>query len=250
MKKGNGFKSIFTPEIKSFMENNYIEARSFSKLAALVNAKHGTEYTRKQVGSWFRNKGIKLNLDRGKGAIVAVGAEWVDPKGYVYVKVSTTGAWARRWKRKSHIAWEAANGKIPKGKYIIYLDNNRQNCKIENFALVDMAEHFHIMRLGLRFNDPELTKTGIAIVKHGIEIANLLKGKEPPAPVGSKKFTPEIIDFIKKQWKEVAGYHRLAELVNGHFDAAFTYTQINNFTNRQGLHYCKREKNAQGGPHE
>ena len=65
----------------------------------------------------------------------------------------------------------------------------------------------------------------------------------------SAKFTHEIRAFIERRWKETTTYYGLAELVNGYFGTAFTYTQINNFTNRQGYYYDKH-KNTQGGAHE
>ena len=246
-KPHKGFNTIYAPEVTAFMKANYKEAGSFPKLTRLINSNFGTSYTNKQIKSWFHRQGLKLNLERGKGAIMPIGAEWVDPYGYVHIKVSTTGARAQRWRRKHYITWEAVNGKVPKGKYIIFLDGNTQNCGIENLALVDAAEKNNLVRLGLLFTDPDFTQTGIAIVKHGIAIANLLRYRYGPQTNKEKharnsaKFTHEIRAFIKRQWKEAASYSVLAELVNSHFNTAFTYTQINQFTNRQGLHYGKHE---------
>ena len=169
---------IFSPEIKSYIKNNCTAAGSFSELTRLINSNFGTSYTRKQIKDQGYTQGLKLNLERGKGATVAVGAEWVDPSGYIYVKVSATGTWKERWKKKHRIIWEQTHGKVPEGKYIIFLDGNSQNCGIENLALVDMAENLRLLCCGLRFTDPELTKTGIAIVRHKIAITNRLKEKK------------------------------------------------------------------------
>ena len=227
------------------MKANYKEIGSFSKLTLLINSNFEKSYTNKQIKKWCNRQGLKLNLERGKGAITPIGAEWVDPNGYVYVKISTAGT--RKWKRKHHITWEAAHGKVPEGKSIIFLDNNPQNCDIENLALVDMVEKLHLMRLSLRFNDPELTKTGIAILEHSKAIKEYLIGKntDEEKHVRKSPFTPEIEDFIKRQWQEVNTYSGLAELINSNFNTSFTYTQINNYTNRQGLRYSKH-KNAKG----
>jgi hypothetical protein len=173
-----GKVSIFSPEIKSYIKNNCTAAGSFSELTRLINYNFGTSYTRKQIKDQGCKQGFKLNLERGKGATVAVGAEWVSPSGYIYVKVSATGTWKERWKKKHCLIWEAANGEVPEGKYIIFLDGNRQNCALENLALVNMAEHLCLLRCGLRFTDPEFTKTGIAIARHRTAIASLVKKRK------------------------------------------------------------------------
>ena len=174
---GSG-NAIFPLEIRTYMKDNYIEVGSFSKLTGLVNSKFGASYTYEQIKNWFYHQGLKLNLESGKGSIASVGSEYINSEGHVIIKVSMTGTHREMWKRKHHVVWEQAHGKIPKCKYIIFLDNNRQNCALENLALVDMAEQTCLIRYGLRFADPELTKTGLAIVKHGIAIKNRLKEKE------------------------------------------------------------------------
>jgi hypothetical protein len=158
-----------TPEIEAYMKDNYKTA-GFSKLTEMVNSAFGTSYTRVQIANYFHIRRLKLNPERGKGATVQVGSEWISNDGYVYVKVSSTGTWSM----KHRLIWEQANGPIPKDKSIIFLDNNKQNYNLENLALVDKAECLDLIRYGLRFSDPELTKTALAVVRHKAAIRKRL----------------------------------------------------------------------------
>ena len=159
------------------MKNRYKDAGSFPKLAGLVNSGFGTSYTGKQVKDWFYRQGIKPSpgRGRGRGAVAPVGAEWIDPDGYIWVKVSDTGTQYQKWKQKHRMVWEAVNGKIPEGRYIIFLDGNRRNCALENLAIASQAENLRLLSCGLRFTDPEFTKTGLAIVRHRAAVAGLEK---------------------------------------------------------------------------
>jgi hypothetical protein len=180
---GMGGNTIYTPEIKAYMNDNYKTA-GFSKLTEMVNSAFGTSYTRVQIKGYFHKRGLKLNLERGRGATVQVGSEWISHDGYVHVKVSSAGTWSQKWKLKHRLIWEQANGPIPKDKNIIFLDNNKQNYNLENLALVDIAERINL--IGFRFSDPELTKTGLAIVRHKAAIRKILSlelGKD-----GDKRF--------------------------------------------------------------
>lgn len=89
----------------------------------------------------------------------------IDEEGYKIIKVSDDGCRWKRWKYYQRYIWEQHYGKIPKGKIIIFLDGDKNNCNIENLAMIDRAEHKLLNQMHLRFNDDELTKTGINIVK-------------------------------------------------------------------------------------
>ena len=103
--------------------------------------------------------------------------------GYLYVKVSMMGTRTKMWKRKQAYVWEQAHGKIPKGYKILFLDNNRQNCDLENLVLVSCEEHMRLSQYRLRFANREFTLAGIAIVRHSIAIHDCLK-----QTLGSKEY--------------------------------------------------------------
>lgn len=76
-----------------------------------------------------------------------VGSE-VENGGYVYVKVSDIPnvPQTENWKRKQVLIWEQANGPVPEGHNIIFLDGNRRNFDIGNLMLVSDSELGHLCK--------------------------------------------------------------------------------------------------------
>ena len=60
---------------------------------------------------------------------------------------------------------------------MIFKDKNRQNCVLENLALVSLAENAVMNRAGLRFENAAHTETGILIAKIKIAARNRKKQK-------------------------------------------------------------------------
>jgi hypothetical protein len=88
-----------------------------------------------------------------------------------------TGPKEMQWQDKHRWVWEQANGKIPEGMDIIFLDNNRLNCTLENLAMVSKAERVQLSKLKLRSDNREITLAGIAVVKHLLATHNLLEDR-------------------------------------------------------------------------
>jgi hypothetical protein len=86
-----------------------------------------------------------------------------------YIKTET-----EKWEPYSHVIWKKHHGEIPEGHIIVHLDSNIDNFNIENLACVSKNENLQLNRKKLRFEDAELTKTGLNIVK----LENLIKGKK------------------------------------------------------------------------
>jgi hypothetical protein len=40
-----------------------------------------------------------------------------------------------KWRRKHMVVWEAANGPLPKGSWLVFLDGDRFNCALDNLRL-------------------------------------------------------------------------------------------------------------------
>lgn len=66
---------------------------------------------------------------------------------YKYIRLGVAD-----WKPLHRHVWEQANGLIPKDHVIIFLDNNTENCKLENLKCVSKAEN---MLRNSKFNFPE-----------------------------------------------------------------------------------------------
>ena len=104
--------------------------------------------------------------------ILPVGSEVVRYDGYIQVKVANP----KVWKLKHRRVWEEVNGPVPEGKVLIFLDNDKTNCSIENLELATKRELLDLGMQGLRFENAEATKTGLNIVKLMTKINKLKKG--------------------------------------------------------------------------
>ena len=70
------------------------------------------------------------------------------------------------WRFKHVLIWEEANGPVPKGHKILFLDGNPQNFSLDNLVCISNAELAMLNAYGLRFKDhPDLTRIGLDIVK-------------------------------------------------------------------------------------
>ena len=140
--------------------------RTSAETAALLNARLGTSYTPAQVASKRKNlrltgakdprfrkgheppnkgrKGLRIpGCEKGwfrKGQrphnATPVGTEVMATIGYLKVKVAEPNVW--EWK---HIMeWERANGPVPAGMCVVFLDGDTRNCDPSNLTLMDRAE--------------------------------------------------------------------------------------------------------------
>ena len=100
----------YTPEIKSYIKNNYTAAGSFSELTRLINSNFGTSYTHKQIKDQSYKQGSKLNLEtavklKGGGALATYQTKlFLQPCcGLNYRKI----AGRKCWRRDDVIRWLA-----------------------------------------------------------------------------------------------------------------------------------------------
>lgn len=66
-----------------------------------------------------------------------VGSERVNPDGTLERKVANPG----RWKPVKTLIWIAANGRIPRGRFVVHADRDRSNFDLSNLELVSRAEN-------------------------------------------------------------------------------------------------------------
>lgn len=125
-------KSIFTDEQKKFLSEN-LPLYSYEKTTRLFNEEFSLSKTVKQIQSFCVGNGIKRN------AKTPIGAEHRSGK-YIMVKIKEDEKGVpnhKTWEMKQRVVWEKHYGKIPKGKIIIFLDNDSFNCDISNLYLAD-----------------------------------------------------------------------------------------------------------------
>lgn len=193
-------QQLFTDEQILFIKEN-AEGLSNTQLTDLVNRTFGLSITLNQMKGWKRNNkvtsGLTGHFEKGhvpytKGKKQSefispeklenvkvnwyrngdtpanyepVGTERLATDGYVRVKVQDEGEWHERWQMKHKLFWENEKGPIPEGHVLIFLDGDTTHISMDNMMLISRAEHQVMNQRGLRFEDPELTKTGAAIAK-------------------------------------------------------------------------------------
>lgn len=99
------------------------------------NEKFGTDLTVDAIKYMCNTRGVyafnkKTQRGRTPWTHKEVGSEYIDPDGYIYIKVAEPN----RWRLKHHLAWEQHNPPISKDETLFFLDRNRQNCTYENLA--------------------------------------------------------------------------------------------------------------------
>jgi hypothetical protein len=181
---------LFTKEQKDFIKDN-VHGISNQKLVDMVNQKFDLSISARQMKSWKNNRhlssglkgsegteppnkgtkglfnvgGNKTSFKKGQKAqnYKPVGSERIDRDGYVLIKVTDEGPWHKRWRHKHKVLWEQANGPIPKGRCILFLDSNKLNLSLDNLHLITNSQLAILNRKNLISDHPEFTKTGIMI---------------------------------------------------------------------------------------
>ena len=80
----------------------------------------------------------KVNFDHKRRPI---GAERVDGNGILYRKVADDGNKKSNWRAVHVLNWEAENGPVPAGHFLVFIDGNKENRDPSNLLLVDRAEN-------------------------------------------------------------------------------------------------------------
>lgn len=124
--------------------------------------------------TWFKEGSLPHNTK-------PIGYERINKDGYVEVKIAMRPGDVKdrhNFVAKHRLIWEKANGPIPKGSNVIFLDGNKQNFSLENLALVTKAEHLELTRIELRSKVSQVTETGLLIAKLAVTTRAAKKKKE------------------------------------------------------------------------
>ena len=182
----------YSPEIEQFIRDNVNGVQS-SELTRMVNEAFGTSYKVSQIQGFKKNRKIVSNVDTKfvegspnvrsqfkKGDHISPATEF--KKGHIpdnycevgsirvrkgvgrssaqtYIKLTDTHNPRKDWQLYNRYVWEQANGPIPKGKCIVYLDGNPENCSLDNLMCVSRAAITYINKRHLKQGDPELMRT-------------------------------------------------------------------------------------------
>ena len=90
---------------------------------------------------------------------------------YVYVKIAEPN----KWRLKHVLEWEKYHGPVLKGEVVIFLDGDTLNTDINNLMLIDRKVLVVMNWRGLRYQDPESTRTGAYVAELVTKIAEARK---------------------------------------------------------------------------
>lgn len=150
--------SVFTPEIREYIFSHH-EGVPYSKMADMVNQRFGTSIPTKSFRWFYQNNKLRCGV-YWSGKKAAPGSVSQKKDDYQYIKMDDG-----RWRLLHHVIWERAHGPIPNGHKVTFIDGDIQNVSIDNLMVVTNAEQMILARDNLRFDDPQLNKTGILIAK-------------------------------------------------------------------------------------
>lgn len=98
-----------------------------------------------------------------------IGTHYVDSKdGYLYVKVKDKGPRFGRngmWQQYHHLVWIDANGPIPKGHVVMFLDRDRNNFDLDNLKLISRKELSIINKYEEYKNDKDINLSLINLIR-------------------------------------------------------------------------------------
>lgn len=194
----NGLKNVYIEDYSRYIfsrdQAEYIKkhaaGNTTDELTRMLNQEFKTEYTVGQVRAYKKRKHIRSGIDtkfvkgcvsynKGKHVKYAgcekgyfrkgnmphntlpVGTLVERQDGFLQRKIGEPNQWIMEHRR----VWEEANGSIPKGYLVMFLDGNKKNCSIDNLRLITQAENARLNQWNLRSSDPEVTNVGISIVK-------------------------------------------------------------------------------------
>lgn len=195
----------YPAEIIAYIMVNY-KGCGPTEMAERLNTEFGTHYTVQQLNSYYCNHHLLSGLtgrfekghvpiNKGKKGCYAPGCEksWFSnghipattqplgtvtlrEDGYLWKKIAEP----KEWKPMHIVVWEDANGPVPDGYIVTFLDGDKTNTAIDNLTLITRAESLELTRKKLRTSDAELTKTGILTAKLNIAASKAKKkGAEP-----------------------------------------------------------------------
>lgn len=193
----------YTYEMKQFLAE-YVPGHSYKEVTEAFNKKFNVQNNVKAMGSVIKRLGLKNGIDarfgggreswnKGRKMSAAqyaksaptmfkkgnspvnhkpVGSERIDVRdGYVHVKVEEP----RTWKLKHRVIWEQHNGPIPKDSVIVFKDQNKLNCDINNLMMVKRKYMSTVNKMKALTEFPELNEVSINMIAVMAETNNARK---------------------------------------------------------------------------
>lgn len=201
-----GIKTYYPDEVQEFILNNY-KGCGPTGMMQKIKEKFDLSYTKSELKSFYHthhlNSGLtgyfpKGNVPANKGKkgvhfspatefkkgsvppnVRPLGSERITVDGYVEIKVREHREPGKpnTFELKQKIVWEAANGKIPPGYCLVFLDGDKTNCSLDNLACVSRADLARLNQNGLLSRDPDVSKAGIKVAQIKTKIGEIQRGR-------------------------------------------------------------------------
>lgn len=204
------YSEVFPEEVFRFIEQHN-QGRTSAELADLLNRTFGRTYTEAQIRAFRKNHNMPCGVDRkfkpgqipwtaGKTIeeicktpealarvrgsqykpgrdpwnTVPVGTE-IEREGYIWIKTGQPN----HWRAKHRIVYEKTHGcRLGREDIVTFLDGNPRNMDPENLVLISKKENLLLTRWNLRSENPEITRTGVAVSKLHVAIERREKDEE------------------------------------------------------------------------
>lgn len=143
--------------VKSWTNTTY---RKGIRNSPATEFKKGHVPVNKGTEGMFPNAGGATRFQKGHRPhnYKPVGSERCNSEGYWEVKIADP----KTWKMKHVLVWETANGPVPKGMLVVFLDGDKNNLALDNLALISRATNARRNQCKLFGLSKELGKIGIA----------------------------------------------------------------------------------------
>ena len=96
-----------------------------------------------------------------------IGSERIDERGRVWVKIkndvypASSSKHIKNWKQKNRLVYEERFGEVKRNEFIIHLDSNKQNCRLENLYKVSQSVNMQMNQNRWYSENPCITLTAI-----------------------------------------------------------------------------------------
>lgn len=98
-----------------------------------------------------------------------------DVGGYLYVKVDDQQKVRKQvnWRKLHYQVWEEANGPVPEGCIITFVDGDPHNVELSNLMCISRSDHAVMNKLKLRGLDRDTMEMGVATSKIICKLAEI-----------------------------------------------------------------------------
>ncbi len=165
-------KPLLTPEQGKFILENCTNFTN-DELTEELNRLYGTSYTTTQIHRFRHDRNIQAKRPVPMSSN-PVGHERIE-RGFIMVRVESDHPRVshdpdNKYVPKHLLVWEQAHGPVPKGHYVIFLDENKMNCDLDNLKMVTGSEYIRLQTNGFKGASAELKPSLLLLTKIDVKV--------------------------------------------------------------------------------